>query len=264
MNLDLRAAAPAVPGSDTSTADRELRADVSTPNIGAAAAGTGAADGEQVTTAVASSRAPKPRLRGMLHLVSAPVMLIAGLITMVVADTALLRLGCAVWTLTAIMLFGHSAVYHRGTWNERVTALMRRIDHSNIAIFIAGTYTPLAIALLTGTSRVVLLSVIWACALAETLFRTFWLGAPRWLYVALYLAMGWVAIFWLPSFWAAGGPAVVWLIAIGGAAYSAGAVVYARKSPNPSPEWFGFHEIFHTGTVIGAVSHWVAILLAVS
>ena len=206
----------------------------------------------------------KPRLRGLLHLVSAPIMLIAGLTTMVVADTPLLRFGCAVWTLTALMLFGHSAVYHRGTWNERVTAVMRRIDHSNIAIFIAGTYTPLALALLTGNSRVVLLSVIWGCAVAEVAFRTFWLGAPRWLYVALYIVMGWVAIFWLPSFWAAGGPAVVSLIVIGGVAYSAGAVVYALKRPNPNPEWFGFHEIFHAGTIVGAVCHWVAILLAVA
>ncbi len=200
----------------------------------------------------------------MLHLIGTPIMLVAGLAATVVADTELLRFGCAVWTLAALMLFGHSAIYHRGTWTERVAQLLRRIDHSNIAIFIAGTYTPLALALLDGTSRVVLLAVIWGCALAEVLFRTLWLGAPRWLYVALYIAMGWVALFWLPSFWTTGGPVVVVLLIVGGLFYSLGAVVYALRRPNPSPEWFGFHEVFHAGTILGALCHWVAIMLAVT
>ncbi|MGB3953987.1 MAG: hemolysin III family protein [Brooklawnia sp.] len=214
--------------------------------------------------ASATGAAAKPRLRGMLHLIGTPIMLVAGLAAIVVADTVLLRIGCAVWTLTALMLFGHSAIYHRGTWTERVAQLLRRIDHSNIAIFIAGTYTPLALALLDGTSRVVLLAVIWGCALAEVLFRTLWLGAPRWLYVALYIAMGWVALFWLPSFWTTGGPVVVVLLIVGGLFYSLGAVVYALKRPNPSPEWFGFHEVFHAGTILGALCHWVAIMFAVT
>ena len=190
--------------------------------------------------------------------------LIGGLLLLILADDPLVRVGCAVWTLTAVLLFGHSAVYHRGRWTEKVEAVLRRVDHSNIAVFIAGTYTPLALALLEGTSRVVLLSVIWGCALAEVLFRTFWLGAPRWLYVALYIAMGWVALFWLPSFWASGGPAVVILLLAGGVCYTLGAVVYALKRPNPSQKWFGFHEIFHAGTILGAMCHWVAILLAVA
>ncbi|MGI5951664.1 MAG: PAQR family membrane homeostasis protein TrhA [Brooklawnia sp.] len=205
----------------------------------------------------------KPKLRGMLHLINTPIALLGGLLLMIVADTALLRFGCAVWTITAIMLFGHSAVYHRGRWTARVEQLLRRIDHSNIAIFIAGTYTPLALGVLEGTSRVVLLALIWGCALAEIAFRTLWLGAPRWLYVALYLVMGWAAIFWLPSFWASGGPALVILLVAGGVFYSVGAVIYARKRPNPSPAWFGFHELFHAGTILGALCHWVAILLAV-
>lgn len=209
------------------------------------------------------SVAAKPKLRGMLHLINTPIVLLGGLALMVLADSVWLRLGCAIWTLSGIALFGHSAVYHRGKWTEKVEKLLRRIDHSNIAIFIAGTYTPLAIALLEGTSRVVLLSVIWGCALAEVGFRSLWLSAPRWLYVALYLVMGWVAVFWLPDFWASGGPAVVLLIAAGGLCYSVGAVIYACKRPNPSPTWFGFHELFHAGTVLGAICHWVAILLTV-
>jgi len=207
--------------------------------------------------------AAKPRLRGMLHLINTPVVLVGGLVITVVAGSAGIRVACAVWTLTGILLFGHSALYHRGTWSDRVLQRMRRIDHSNIPIFIAGTYTPLAMALLDGSSRVVLLSLVWGCAVAEVLFRTLWLGAPRWLYVALYIVMGWVAVFWLGDFWSAGGPAVVVLLLVGGVAYSAGAVVYALKRPNPSPAWFGFHELFHAGTILGAVCHWVAILIAV-
>lgn len=205
----------------------------------------------------------KPKLRGMLHLITTPLVLLGGLALMIVADTVLLRVGCAVWTVSAIMLFGHSAVYHRGRWTAKVEKVLRRIDHSNIAIFIAGTYTPLTLALLTGSSRIVLLSVIWGCALLEVVFRTLWLGAPRWLYVALYLVMGWAAVLWLPSFWASGGPAVVLLMVAGGLWYSVGAIIYARKRPNPSAVWFGFHELFHAGTILGAACHWVAILLAV-
>lgn len=204
-----------------------------------------------------------PKLRGMLHMINVPIALIGGLLLLVLAPDIWDRFGVAIWTLTAMMLFGNSAVYHRGKWSDKVKAVLRRIDHSNIAIFIAGTYTPLSIALLDGSSRVLLLSLIWGCAVAEVLFRTLWLGAPRGLYVALYLVMGWAAVFWLPQFWAAGGPAVVILIAVGGIFYSVGAVIYALKAPNPSPKWFGFHELFHAGTILGAACHWVAILLAV-
>lgn len=207
--------------------------------------------------------ATKPKLRGLLHLINTPLVLLGGLLLMIIADTVALRIGCAVWTITAIMLFGNSAAYHRGRWSEKMEQLLRRIDHSNIAIFIAGTYTPLAIALLTGGSRVMLLALIWGCAAAEVVFRTLWMDAPRWLYVALYLVMGWAAVFWMPQFWTSGGVAVVVLLIIGGICYSAGAIIYARKRPNPSPVWFGFHELFHAGTVLGALCHWVAILLVV-
>lgn len=196
-------------------------------------------------------------------MINVPIALIGGLVLLVLAPDMLNRLGVAIWTLTAMMLFGNSAVYHRGRWSDRVKAVLRRIDHSNIAIFIAGTYTPLSIALLEGRSRVILLSLIWGCALAEVLFRTLWMGAPRRLYVALYLVMGWAAVFWMPDFWRAGGAAVVVLMILGGVFYSVGAVIYARKAPNPSPTWFGFHELFHSGTILGAACHWVAILLAV-
>lgn len=205
----------------------------------------------------------KPKLRGWLHLGMAPVAFIVGLTFTVFAPTLVDRIGCAIYTLSAVQLFGTSAAYHRGTWSTRITALFRRIDHSNIFIFIAGTYTPLALSLLSGRSRWTLLLLIWGIALLGVVFRVVWLSAPRWLYTFLYVAMGWAALGWLAQFWATGGPAVVVLILAGGLVYSVGAVAYATKRPRLSPTWFGFHEVFHACTIVAALLHAVAIGLAV-
>ncbi|AZZ41647.1 PAQR family membrane homeostasis protein TrhA [Acidipropionibacterium jensenii] len=204
-----------------------------------------------------------PRLRGWIHTVMAPLILLCGLGLIVAGDSWQTRLAVAVWICTGVELFGNSAVYHRVRWSPRVKAVLRRIDHTNIAVFIAGTYTPLAVSMLTGTSRVVLLAVIWGAAVIDVTFRWLWIDAPRWLYTGLYIVMGWGALWWLPQFWHAGGPAVVILVLVGGVAYSAGAVSYALKKPNPSPTWFGFHEVFHAGTAIGAICHAIAIGLVV-
>lgn len=205
----------------------------------------------------------KPRLRGWLHLGMAPVVFIAGLVFTVFAPTLESRIGCAIYTLTAVQLFGTSAAYHRGNWSPEIIAVFRRVDHSNIFIFIAGTYTPLALALLYGTSQWFLLILIWSIALLGVAFRVAWLRAPRWLYTFLYVAMGWAALGWLNQFWATGGPAVVILLLAGGLVYSLGAVAYATKRPKLSEAWFGFHEVFHSCTIIAALLHAVAIALAV-
>ncbi len=203
----------------------------------------------------------KPRLRGWLHACMAPLALVAGIVLISVAPTSTGTIGGAVFLAASVLLFGTSGIYHRGSWSPRTEAVLRRMDHANIYIFIAATYTPLALLLLEGTSRVLLLTVIWSAALAGTMFRLFWLGAPRWLYTLLYLLMGWSALGWLGAFYRAGGTAVLALIVAGGLCYTVGAVVYARKRPNPSPVWFGFHEIFHTATVLGFACHYVAISL---
>lgn len=210
-----------------------------------------------------SPSSAKPKLRGWLHLGMAPVAFIIGLVYTVFAPTLTARIGCGIYTLAAVQLFGTSAAYHRGTWSARTNALFRRIDHSNIFVFIAGTYTPLALTLLEGRSRWTLLILIWSIALLGVLFRILWLGAPRWLYTFLYVAMGWAALGWLGQFWEAGGPAVVLLIMAGGLVYSLGAVAYATKKPQLSPTWFGFHEVFHACTIIAALLHAIAIGLAV-
>jgi hemolysin III len=215
------------------------------------------------TAAAAPAAPPTPRLRGWLHAGATPFVLAASIVVLTLADGPAATAGMAVYLATSLLLFGHSATYHIGRWSPRVEAVLRRIDHSNIYLFIAGTYTPITLVLLTGTSRALLLSLVWACAAAGCVFRVLWLHAPRLLYTGLYLAMGWVAVWWLPDIWRAGGPTVVWLILAGGLVYSLGAVVYARRRPNPAPRWFGFHEIFHACTILACACHFVAIALVV-
>lgn len=173
------------------------------------------------------------------------------------------RISGAVYSLTAVLLFATSAVYHRGRWSPGTAALLKRWDHANIFLIIAGTHTPFAVLLLEGDQRTTLLWVIWSGALAGVIFRVFWLTAPRWLYTVVYIALGWVAVFYLPAFWRAGGAAVVVLLAAGGLLYTIGALVYGLKRPDPSPRWFGFHEIFHAFTVAAFAAHWAAALLVV-
>ncbi|ROS23031.1 hemolysin III family protein [Cellulomonas sp. PhB150] len=204
----------------------------------------------------------KPHLRGWIHAGVAPFVLIASIVLVVLSPTAAAKWSTAVFGLSAVMLFGTSAIYHRGRWSPRTAAVLRRLDHTNIFLIIAGTYTPLAVLLLPARTAKVLLIIVWAGALVGLLARVFWLGAPRWVYVPVYVALGWVAVAFLPQFYRSGGPAVMWLVIGGGLAYTLGAVVYGLKRPNPSPRWFGFHEIFHVLTVVGYTCHYIAVSLA--
>jgi hemolysin III len=201
----------------------------------------------------------KPKLRGWLHVGMAPLALAAGIVLISLAGTDAGRVGGAVFLAASVLLFGTSGIYHRGTWGARGEAVLRRMDHANIYVFIAASYTPLALLLLQGTSRIVLLSLIWSAALGGLVFRLCWISAPRLLYTLLYIVLGWAALGWMGAFYASGGMAVLILILAGGACYTLGAVVYGLKRPNPSPSWFGFHEIFHAGTIAGFVCHYIAI-----
>jgi hemolysin III len=203
----------------------------------------------------------KPRLRGWLHAGMFPVVIVAGVVLVALADSTRARIACAVYILTACMLFGVSAVYHRGTWGQVGEAVLRRLDHANIFLIIAGSYTPLTLLLLPGSTSTPLLWAVWAAALAGIAFRVLWVGAPRWLYTPCYIAMGWAAVFFLPDFLRAGGVAVLVCVIAGGLLYSAGGVVYALKRPNPSPRWFGFHEVFHLLTLAAFITQYVAISL---
>jgi len=204
----------------------------------------------------------KPRLRGWIHAGVAPLVLVASIVLVVLSPTPAAKWSTAVFGLSAVMLFGTSAVYHRGRWSPRVSGVLRRLDHTNIFLIIAGTYTPLAVLLLPEQTAKVLLVVVWSGALLGLLSRIFWLGAPRWVYVPVYLALGWVAVWFFPAFYRGGGVAIVTLIAAGGLFYTLGAVVYGLKRPNPSPRWFGFHEVFHALTVLAFACHYIAVSMA--
>ena len=214
--------------------------------------------------------AVKPRLRGWLHLVTAPLALAGGIVLICLSPTASTRIGSAVFAASALLLFGVSAIYHTGTWSPKVWAFLRRFDHANIFVLIAGSYTPLTLILLEGTQRVVLLTTVWACAILGVLFRVFWTDAPRWLYTPLYIGLGWAAVFFIPGFvdgaqkmlGTGTGTAVLVLVAVGGALYTIGGVVYGFKKPNPWPQYFGFHEVFHTFTILAFTTHYVGVSMA--
>jgi hemolysin III len=202
----------------------------------------------------------KPTWRGWIHAFTAPFAAIAGLVLVALANGPEARWASVVFALTSILLFGNSALYHRVDWSPKMKRALKRVDHANIFLLIAGTYTPLALLALPPSQGVVLLVVVWSGALLGVAFRVFWIGAPRWLYVALYLALGWAAVaYFVPIYQA--NPAVMVLVAVGGLLYTAGAVCYGLKRPNPFPGRFGFHEIFHACTALAFLCHWTAALL---
>ena len=205
----------------------------------------------------------KPKLRGIVHLVMSPLSLVAGLTLITLADELRGRITLGIFTLTAVTLFTCSALYHRVAWTDKNKAIWRRIDHSNISILIAGTYTPFAVYLLKPSQTKTLLIVAWGGAILISLLRIFWLSAPRWLYVAGYISLGWAAVFYMPQFLNSGGVVIFILILTGGVLYSAGGVIYALKRPNFSINWFGFHELFHAMTAAAFICHFIAAVLTV-
>jgi len=202
----------------------------------------------------------RPTWRGWIHAATFPVAIAAGIVLIVLAHGPAAKWASAVFMATSLLLFGNSALYHRFHWKPTTKAVLKRIDHANILLLIAGTYTPLAVLALPPAQSVLLLSIAWGGALLGIVFRVFWIGAPRWLYVALYLALGWASVMYIVPLFQANAAMMI-LVAIGGLLYSAGAVVYALKKPNPWPGAFGFHEIFHVCTVLAFLCHWTACLL---
>lgn len=202
----------------------------------------------------------KPTWRGWIHAGTFPVAIAAGIVLIALAHEAPAKWASAVFMATSLLLFGNSALYHRFHWKPTTRAVLKRIDHANILLLIAGTYTPIAVLALPTPQTVLLLSIVWGGAVLGILFRVFWINAPRWLYVALYLALGWAAVMYLGDLLAAN-VAMMVLVVVGGLLYTAGAVVYAVKKPNPWPGHFGFHEIFHVCTVLAFLCHWTACLL---
>lgn len=203
-----------------------------------------------------------PRLRGWLHAGTFPLAVAAGVVLAALAPEGRARTGAVVFTACAALLFGTSAIYHRGRWSARAHAVLKRLDHANIFLIIAGSYTPFALCLLPEAQARLLLVVVWAGALAGMAFRVLWVEAPRWLTTPTYVALGWVAVFFFGPLSHGGGGLVMSLIVAGGVLYTLGAVVYGTRRPDPSPRWFGFHEVFHACTVLAFLAHVVAVALA--
>ncbi|WEK62587.1 MAG: hemolysin III family protein [Candidatus Microbacterium colombiense] len=202
----------------------------------------------------------KPTWRGWIHAGVFPVAVVAGIVLIIVAESGAAKWSAAVFMASSLLLFGNSALYHRFDWSPPVKLLLKRIDHANIFLLIAGTYTPLATLALPPEKGALLLSLVWGGTVVGILFRVFWIHAPRWLYVALYLLMGWAAVMFMADLFAANVVMMV-LVIVGGLLYTGGAIVYALKKPNPWPGRFGFHEIFHVCTVLAFLCHWTACLL---
>ncbi len=203
-----------------------------------------------------------PRLRGWLHLGAVPVALSGGVVLVGLSPAGAAKTGSSIFIACALMLFSVSGIWHLGRWSITVDQVLRRMDHGCIFLLIAGSYTPVALILLNGRSQVVLLGVVWVGAALGIAFRLGWPKAPRWIYTPLYIVLGWVAIPFASGVTHATTFAVVALLAAGGLMYTAGGVVYGLQRPNPFPQWFGFHEVFHLLTVTAFLAHYTAISIA--
>lgn len=220
------------------------------------------------TTGAPSHKDPyaRPRMRGWLHAYAAGAAVVCGVVLTAVAASrpGWLAFGaCLVYSVTICLLFGTSALYHRHVWGPRGYVLMKRLDHSMIFLFIAGTYTPFSLLLLPRHTAMIVLGTVWGGAVLGVALKMAWPRAPRWLSVPLYIALGWVAVFVLPDLLHHGGSAPLVLLLTGGIMYSLGAVCYAIKRPNPWPRTFGHHEFFHAATLIAAACHHIAVYFAV-
>jgi hemolysin III len=205
----------------------------------------------------------KPLLRGVLHESAAWYSFGAGSVLVATADTFQAALAVAIYSLSLVALFGISAIYHRVHWTEpRARARMRRADHASIFVLIAGTYTPIALLGLGGDSGKRLLIVIWCGAAAGVLLSLFWVNAPKALTAAVAVLVGWTIVPYFAEVRAFLG-GYIWVVLAGGIAYTAGAVIYALKRPNPWPRVFGYHEVFHALTLVGALLHFAVVVKVV-
>lgn len=210
--------------------------------------------------------AARPRARGWIHLVSAVVAVIAG--TTLIAVTwplagLMAGLSTFVYTVSVVGMFAVSATYHRITWSSVAARMrMKRVDHAMIFVFIAGTYTPFAVLAMTPAQGRLVLTVVWGGALAGVLLKVCWPTAPKWVGVPLYLLLGWVAAFFIAVIMHHAGVAAMVLLAVGGALYSIGAILYAVRWPDPWPTTFGYHEFFHALTAVAAICQYIAIWFA--
>lgn len=209
----------------------------------------------------------KPRARGWIHVYAAIVAFLAGAALVSVSWPLSGRtagLATIAYTAATVLMFGASATYHRIHWQSKTArAWMKRLDHSMIFVFIAGSYTPFALMAMPNTTGTLVFAIVWGGALAGVALKLFWPSGPRWVGVPLYLLLGWVAVWFCPEILHGAGVAAFVLLVVGGTIYSIGGVSYAMSWPDPWPVTFGYHEFFHACTVVAAICHYIAMWFAV-
>ena len=206
----------------------------------------------------------RPRLRGVFHLWAFVASVVAGLVLVLLADGTLATFSSWIYAVALAAMFGASALYHRFPWKSTARRIWaRRLDHSMIFVFIAGTYTPFALLRFEGTTKWLVLVLVWSGAMFGVVLELVWVDSPRWLSAIAYLAVGWVGIVAIPQMFTAVGIAGAVLLLVGGGLYTLGALIYAIQWPNPFPRTLGFHEIFHLLVVAAAVTQFVAVSLVV-
>ncbi|MDQ2982953.1 MAG: hemolysin III family protein [Actinomycetota bacterium] len=208
------------------------------------------------TTTVAGVR---PRFRGISHAIAFVVTLPLGALLALEADTATGRAAASVFAVSVITMFGLSALYHAVAWSEARRRWMRRLDHVGIYGLIAGTYTPFGLLVLRGDWRVVMLAIVWSGAIMAAALKFLWIDAPHWLSAAIGIALGWVGVVVFPQLLDRIGVGGSMLVLAGGLAYTAGAFVYAFRRPDPSPDVFGFHEVFHAFVIVAVACQYSAV-----
>jgi len=241
--------------------DAMARVDGAMASAGDAVASAGEAvvgAGEAVASA-ARHLLPKPKFRGHLHARAFFVSLVLGAVLVALAAPGQATFAAGVFSLCASAMLGVSGLFHRRTWGPRGFSLMRRLDHAMIYLLIAGSYTPFAVLAIEGQTADVLLAVVWCCALVGIALELVIAHAPTWIRTVLCIAMGWSAIIALPQIAEGVGTAGTILLALGGVLYTAGGVIYATHRPDPRPQVFGYHEVFHVLVVIALALHWSAV-----
>jgi hemolysin III len=195
----------------------------------------------------------------VLHQAAFAVSLVVGTLLVVRAEGNDRQVAAAVFAGSVAACFGISSLYHRVNWTPRPRRWMRRLDHAGVYLLIAGTYTPVCLLVLDGSFRLVVLAVVWSAAIAAAMLKFIWVDAPKWLAATIGIGLGWVGVAVIPQLAGRLAVGAIVLLAAGGIAYTAGAVVYARRWPDPLPTVFGYHEVFHALTIVGVTCQYAAI-----
>jgi hemolysin III len=212
---------------------------------------------------VAEAIAVKPRYRGLSHYYGLFVSLVTGTVLVATAQRGLATWTAAVYALSVSAMLGASALLHRGTWTVEQARLLTKLDHTCIYLLIAGSYTPISLIGMSGVLRAVVFSAVWLGALVGIALEWIWYRPPKGWVTAVYITLGWVAVIGTPQLWTSLGVAGFLLILLGGVSYTVGAVIHAARRPDPWPEVFGYHELFHVFVLVALLLHYAAIAFVV-